>query len=286
MIKNLMQAEFQINYQNSITFVGKGVHYNKPTTITVIPTKSDGIIFRRTDLNNKDFTASYTNIQHTQLNTTIKNGNDSISTIEHLMAAFYYMRIKNAIILIDGQEIPLMDGGSNDFIFGLETLDIPPQTIPKLFIKNEIKVELNDSYIIANPNSTFEVNFTIDFQNSPIGKQEKTFTQAKHNFKEKISHAKTFGHTKQIEEMNKNGICLGGDIFSATIFNDNEIISPSYTYSKMDFVRHKILDFIGDIHTSPYEIIGNFQCYKSSHILNNKLMHQIFSNPNNYTIQN
>ncbi len=276
----------QEHFENSITFFGKGVHYNKDTRMTVIPQSSGGIVFKRTDIEAKPIIANYANVGQMQLNTTISNGKDSIATIEHLMAAFFYFKLKNAIILIDGPEIPLMDGGSNDFIFGLEMLKMPEQVTKKLILKREIKVMLNDSHIIGKPSNEFEVLCEIDFPNSPIGNQVKKFNESTHNFKDKISYAKTFGHIHQIQSMNVRGICLGGDLFSAIIFNDTEIISPSYTHTKMDFVRHKILDFIGDIHITDYEIKGSFECYKSSHALNNMLLREIFCDPNNFEITN
>jgi len=276
----------QEHFENSITFFGKGVHYNKETRMTVIPQSLGGIVFKRTDIEAQPIIANYANVHQMQLNTTISNGKDFISTIEHLMAAFFYFKLKNALILIDGPEIPLMDGGSNDFIFGLEMLKIPQQITKKLILKREIKVTLNDSHIIARPSNDFEVLCEIDFANSSVGRQVKKFNEKMHNFKDKISYAKTFGHIHQIQAMNAKGICLGGDLFSAIIFNDKEIISPSYTHTKMDFVRHKILDFIGDLHITDYEIKGSFECYKSSHALNNILLREIFCDPNNFEITN
>ena len=270
-------------FENSITFFGKGVHYNKDTRMTIIPQSSGGIVFKMTDAS-EPIIAHYTNVHQMQLNTTISNGTHSISTIEHLMAAFFYFKLKNAIILIDGPEIPLMDGGSNDFIFGLEILKMPEQNTKKITLKREIKVTLSDSYIIAKPSDEFEILCEIDFPKSPIGRQTKKFNETKQSFKDTLSYAKTFGHIHQIEAMNAKGICLGGDIFSAIVFNDTEILSPPYTHTKMDFVRHKILDFIGDIHISEFEIQASFECYKSSHALNNILMREIFSDTNNFEI--
>ena len=276
----------QEHFENSITFFGKGVHYNKDTRMTVIPTSSGGIVFHRTDIECEPIVAHYANVHQTQLSTTIGTKEKTVSTIEHLMAAFYYFNLKNAKIIIDGPEIPLMDGGSNDFIFGLEMLKIPERNTPKLLLKKEISVQFNDSKITAKPSENFEVSFKIEFENSPIGTQTNTFNEKKHNFKDTISYAKTFGHIAQIQQMNKLGICLGGDIFSAIVFNDTEILSPSYTHTKMDFVRHKILDFIGDLHITDFEIKGIFECYKSSHALNNALLREIFSDENNFEIIN
>ena len=270
-----------------VNFTGKGVHYGKDVNITIIPRQNGGIIFKRVDIaHNNEIDATYNNVSKTLLNTTISNGNTSVATIEHLMSALFGLKIKNALILIDGPEVPLMDGGSSDFIFGLECITIPKQHTPSLFLQEEIKVELQDSYIIAKPSQNLKITCIIDFKLPFIGKQQIVFDETTHNFKEEISHAKTFGHITQIEQMQKQGICLGGDVYSATVFNDTEILSPAFSYNKDDFVKHKLLDFIGDISLSPYNIKAEFECYKPSHQINNLLISKIFSNSSKFVIKN
>lgn len=268
-----------------ISFKGKGVHYGKDVTMHVIPRNTGGIIFKRTDVvENNEIQALYNNITATTLNSTLSNGNTSVATIEHLMAGLFGVGLKNALILIDGPEVPLMDGGSSDFLFGLEVIKIPTQNTKKLFIKKEIRVENNDSYIIVQPNDCLEVICEIQFREKFIGNQKISFNENKDSFKEIFSHAKTFGHISQVEQMQESGLCLGGDIYSAIIFDDNQILSPSFTYNHDDFIKHKLLDFLGDIHITPYNIKAKFECYKPSHKLNNMLISKIFESTNNYEI--
>lgn len=261
----------------SVNFTGKGVHYGKDVNITIIPMETDGIVFKRVDVpQNNEIQALYGNVVASSLNTTITNGNVGVATVEHLMAALFACKIKHAVILIDGAEVPLMDGGSSDFIFGLESISIPKQVSENLFIQKEIKVELGDSYIVAKPSRYLKINCTIDFPLPFIGKQTFVFDETKNSFKEEISHSKTFGHLTHIEKMQKEGICLGGDLYSAIVFDDEKILSPSFSYNKNDFVKHKILDFIGDISLAPCNIKAEFECYKPSHKLNNLLISKIF----------
>lgn len=265
----------------SINFTGTGVHYGKDVNITVVPMSCGGITFKRIDVpSNNEIQALYSNVLPATLNTTISNGNVSVATIEHLMAALYSCKIKHAVILIDGPEVPLMDGGSSDFIFGLESIPKPKQETKDLLLQKEIKVEIGDSYITAKPLNHLRVKCVIDFPLPFIGVQTFVFDETKNNFKEELSHAKTFGHLGQIEQMKKQGVCLGGDIYSAIIFDDTHIVSPKYSYNKDDFVRHKVLDFLGDISLSEYNIKAEFECYKPSHKLNNLLISKIFETSN------
>lgn len=279
-----MQEFFEKDYNSycndpqKISFCGIGVHYGKSVNMTVIPKEKGGVIFKRTDIEgDNEILANFSNVSKTTLNTTISNGNVSVSTIEHFMAALFAVNLRNAVILIDGPEVPLMDGGSSDFIFGLECIKIPKQDIQKFFVKKEIRVDLNDSYITAKPSNTLKIKCIIDFPHPQIGKQEIIFEDGTNNFKEEFSHAKTFGHIEQVKQMQTSqGICFGGDIFSAMVFDDEKIISPQFSYNIDDFVKHKLLDFIGDISLLPFDIVGEFECCKSSHKINNMLTYKIF----------
>lgn len=264
--------------KRSVAFSGIGVHYGKGVNITVIPQESGGVVFKRIDIeNNNEIPALYSNVSKTTLNTTISNGNVSVSTIEHLMAGLFAVGLKHALILIDGSEVPLMDGGSSDFIFGLECIEVPKQKAENFILKKEIRVTLGDSWIIAKPFDRLKIKCIVDFQHPQIGRQEVIFDETVNNFKEEFSHAKTFGHIKQIQQMQETqGICLGGDIFSAMVFDDEKIISPKFSYNIDDFAKHKMLDFIGDISLSPYNIKAEFECYKPSHKINNMLIYKIF----------
>ncbi len=197
-----------------VNFTGKGVHYGKDVNITIIPRQNGGIIFKRVDIaHNNEIAATYNNVSKTLLNTTISNGNTSVATIEHLMSALFGLKIKNALILIDGPEVPLMDGGSSDFIFGLECITIPKQHTPSLFLQEEIKVELQDSYIIAKPSQNLKITCIIDFKLPFIGKQQIVFDETTHNFKEEISHAKHLDISLKLSKC-KNKVSVLGETYT------------------------------------------------------------------------
>jgi UDP-3-O-[3-hydroxymyristoyl] N-acetylglucosamine deacetylase len=270
----------------SVKFTGVGVHFGKNINMEIVPMQSGGVTFVRTDANNVEIPALYTNVVSTNSNTTIGNGSVKIATIEHFMAALYACNVKHAKIFIDSSEIPLMDGGSNDFIFGLECINCSKQKLPKLILRKEIVVELKDSYIRAMPSHTLRVHAIIDFPNTTIGRQEAFFDENAHYFKDYISHSKTFSHIDFVRKMQEMGIAQGGDIYSAIIFDNEKILSPNLSYNGDDFAKHKILDFIGDIMLCDNDIKGDFECYKSSHQLNNMLLYKIFEDKQNYEIIN
>lgn len=273
------------SYGNSVHMSGVGVHFGKNVNMEIIPKNSGGIVFERIDLNPRiQIPALYSNVGSTDSNTTITKGDAKIATIEHLMAALYACNIRHAHILIDGAEVPLMDGGSNDFIFGLKCLGTIKTVLPKLILTKELKVELKDSYIKATPAEHLEIRCIVDFPVHFIGRQSIVFNETKHSFKEYISHAKTFGHIDFVRKMQEMGIAQGGDIYSAIIFDNEKVMSPDFSYNKDDFAKHKILDFIGDISLCEYDIKGHFECYKPSHHLNNLLIYKIFEDRNNYQI--
>lgn len=280
------------SFQPSVKFSGIGVHFGKNIDMHIVQTQGNGIVFIRTDLSNIEIPALYTNVIATNSNTTIgtdggkEHGkeNAKIATIEHLMAALYACNIKHAQIFINSSEIPLMDGGSNDFIFGLEAAGFQPQKAQNLILKKEILVEKGDSHIKATPLNSLSIHSIIEFAGTSIGRQEIKFNETQHSFREYISYAKTFSHINFVRQMQAAGIAQGGDIYSATIFDNETVLSPKFSYNESDMPKHKILDFIGDISLCPYNIKGHFECYKSSHKINNMLISKIFEDKQNYEI--
>lgn len=270
---------------DSVSFSGIGVHFGANVKMEIIPQSSGGIVFERMDLNPTiQIPALYSNVESTNSNTTIAKNGAKVGTIEHLMAALYACNIRHAHIFIDGAEVPLMEGGSNDFIFGIECLGITNKTSSRLVLNKEITVEYKDSYIKARPAEHLEITCIIDFPVQFIGKQSTIFDETKHSFKEYISHAKTFSHIDFVHKMQAMGIAKGGDVYSAIIFDNEKVISPNFSYNKDDFAKHKILDFVGDISICEYDIKGQFECYKTSHQLNNILISKIFEDKKNYQV--
>lgn len=273
--------------KHSVKFSGIGVHFGKNIDMEIIQTESGGIVFVRTDLNNNvEIPALYINVVATNSNTTIGKDNVKVATVEHFMAAIYACGIRNAKILINGAEVPLMDGGSSDFIFGLDASGMNKQKTSRLILKKEIAVEHKDSYIKATPLDRLQIHSIIDFSGTSIGRQEAFFCENTHSFKEYISHAKTFSHIDFVRKMQEAGIAQGGDVYSAIIFDNEKVLSPKFSYNQNDFSKHKILDFIGDISLCQHDIKGHFECYKSSHNINNMLIYKIFENKENYEIVN
>lgn len=271
---------------------GFGLHFNKPVSMRLIPAKAnEGIKFVRTDIpGNNIIKMDFRNVHNTQFNTTIANETGaSISTIEHLTAAIYVMEIDNLIIEMNECEVPLMDGGSETFVSALRSAGIITQEAKKPIIALTQTLEVRDEsnpeiYIKASPLEKFEVEFTVDFKNPKIGRQSYSYVKNSQNFTTELAFAKTFGHIRDIEFLRTKGYALGGDFESAVIFDDEKILNPNTLTTHQDFVRHKILDFIGDIALSNYEFLAHFECYKSGHALNNALLYKIFQNNKNYII--
>jgi UDP-3-O-[3-hydroxymyristoyl] N-acetylglucosamine deacetylase len=288
---------FRKTLENIVTFVGVGVHSGKKVTIKLIPAEVGmGIVFKRVDVAH-DFNvikADYKSVKHVQLATILCNGLDekdpnycSVSTVEHLLSAMYACGISDLVIEIDGSEIPLMDGGASDFCFGMnsvgiKTFDITQKTLE---IVRDIDVSsVEGSHIKARKgmDGSLKIVFTIDFPEKCIGVQTFTYVHSYENFINYIASAKTFGSIKDIEKARQFGMCLGGDDITAMIFDGENIVTKKYLYYQMDFVLHKILDFIGDISLSGRRITGEFACYKASHVLNNRLLEAVFSDDKNY----
>lgn len=287
-----MKKSFQHTITNSISCSGIGVHSGKISTLTFHPLETDkGIIFKRVDITDRNniIKANYQNIHKTTLGTTLINeDNVEIATIEHLMAALWGANIDNCLIEIDNVEIPVFDGSSEPFIFLLQSAGIQKQNkhrkflkiLKKVFVKNESNS--NESSI--EPNSNFIIDFTINFMSKAIGKQTYNFNNSNDSFLKNISRARTFGHRNEVEYMHKNNLALGGSLENAVVVDNEKVLNPEGLRYHDEFVRHKILDCIGDLYLAGIPILGKFSGHKSGHDLNSKLLNKIFSDESNYQI--
>jgi len=245
-----------------------------------------GIVFIRTDVTNhlNVIHATYNNVTETNLSTIVSNEHGiKVSTIEHLMAALYSFQIDNVIIKIDGPEVPIMDGSSRPFIFMLECagtkiLDAKRKSIK---ILKELEVSHNDAFIVVKPNNALEIDTSIDFASSIIGKQQMIFN-SKSIFKEEIAAARSFGFVSDLKYLNSKGLALGVSLQNAIGIDEQDQALVDLRFED-EFVRHKILDSIGDFYTAG-NVIGNFRCHKSGHFLNNQILREIFADSSNYTI--
>ena len=270
-----------------ITIKGVGLHSGIDVTMKLLPAQADfGIKFYRIDLGKDNVVkALWSNVSNTQLSTTISNSSKaSVSTIEHLMSALSGLHIDNLKIEIDGPEVPIMDGSSRDFVNLIES--VPVKKLDKkrktIKVKKNIKVKNNDSSIELKPNNQFSIDFEIDFPSRFISRQSCQLQLVNGNYKTDIASARTFGFEKDVEYLRSNGLALGGSLDNAVVVGDNKILNKEGLRFKDEFVRHKILDSIGDLYLAGAPIQGYFSGNKSGHHLNNLLLRSLFSDEENF----
>jgi len=268
-------------------FKGIGLHSGKTSNLKIIPAKNDeGIIFKRTDLpKNNTIEANFKNVASAKLCTTLKNkfGN-TVSTVEHLLAAFYIAGIDNAIVEVDNEEIPIMDGSSKDFVEKINEVGLKDLTAKRKFLKITKKVEYeeNKKYISIEPSDDeFEVNFKLDYSNEVIGCQTNTVNFDKDNLKD-IYSSRTFCLYEDIEKIKKIGLAKGGSLDNAVVVRDKEVLNSGGLRNKKEFVNHKILDLAGDFLLSGYRVFGKVKCVQGGHLLTNSFLKELFLNVSNF----
>jgi UDP-3-O-[3-hydroxymyristoyl] N-acetylglucosamine deacetylase len=278
----------QLTIQNPISCFGIGVHSGNKTQVTLKPaTENTGIVFVRTDVSSVDnkILANYLNVFDTSLSTSIKNSaNVCVSTIEHLMAAIWGCGINNLIIEIDGKEVPIMDGSSKAFVWMLECAGFKLLNAPRKRLKllKEIKVEDSGTEIFARPSENMVIDLTIDFVSKAIGKQKHIFS-AEHNFKDDIANSRTFGFVQDLDYLQSKGLAKGASLDNAIGIDKDVILNHEGLRHKNEFVRHKMLDLMGDLYTTGTHFVARIDGYKTSHNLNNKFLRKVFSDPYAYS---
>ncbi len=270
-----------------ISINGIGLHSGIKVSMKLLPAEADfGIKFYRTDINqNNIIDALWSNVSSTLLSTTITNSSgNSVSTIEHLMSALSGLHIDNLKIEIDGPEVPIMDGSSKDFVNLIES--IPLKNLNKkrkiIKIKKNIKVINDDSSVELKPNKQFSIDFEIDFPSKLISRQSCQLQLINGNYKSDIASARTFGFEKDVDTLRSKGLALGGSLNNAVVVGNNKILNKEGLRFKDEFVRHKILDSIGDLYLAGAPIQGYFFGHKSGHYLNNLLLKSLFSDDTNF----
>ena len=289
MIANSNISSNQQTIRKSFSLNGIGLHSGKKVKIIVEPAKvNNGIKFIRTDLKKDNIVpALWSNVSSTNLCTTISNQKGvSVSTIEHLMSSLSGMHIDNANILINNLEVPIMDGSSLPFVKELENSGIVNQEISRkiISVKKEIFVSNNDSYAKITPNKQFSINFEIDFESQLVSKQACQLQLINGNYKTDISSARTFGFEKDVDYLQANGLALGGSLDNAVVVGEKNILNKEGLRFNDEFVRHKILDSIGDLYLAGKPIQGYFYGNKSGHFLNNQLLRELFSDKSNFDL--
>lgn len=277
----------QQTLRNPISCYGIGMHSGNKTQVTLKPAPANsGVMFVRTDISqvdNKVF-ALYNNVYDTTLSTSIKNIADTqVATIEHLMAAIWGCGIDNIIIEIDGPEVPIMDGSSKPFVFMIEYAGIKKQNASKRYLKllKDIHVTDNGCDIFAAPNKSLHIDLSIDFLTPAIGKQQHTLHE-KQNFRDEIADSRTFGFLSDLDYLRSKGLAKGASLNNAIGIDKDVILNHDGLRHDNEFVRHKMLDLLGDLFNSGGSFVGKLNGHKTSHSLNNKFLHKIFEDPHAY----
>ncbi len=273
----------QRTLRNSIRATGVGLHTGKKVMMTLRPAPADrGIFFRRVDLPQPvDIPARAENVGETTLGTTLVSGEARISTVEHLLSAFAGLGIDNACVEVTAGEVPIMDGSAGPFVFLLQSAGIEEQALPKRFIrvKKTVEVRDGDKWARFDPFEGFKVNFEIEFDH-PIFKrrlQRASMNFSTTSFLKEISRARTFGFMRDLETLRAHNLALGGTLQNAIVLDDVGVVNEDGLRYEDEFVKHKILDAIGDLYLLGRSLIGEFSGHKSGHDLNNRLLRALLA---------
>jgi len=279
----------QKTIKNTVKFSGIGLHNGKVTNVSVKPADpNSGIVFKRIDLNDNNIIyPNFSNVSNTSLNTTISNENGvKVSTIEHLMGALFGLGIDNALIEIDNDEVPILDGSAKQFIekivkSGLKVSEAPIKIIK---INKKISFEEGKRFISIEPSKlNLEIDFNLEYQNKIIGNQRNRVNVYEDDLTD-IFNSRTFCLYEDIEKIKKNGLAKGGSLENAIVVKDNKIVNDHGLRNRLEFVNHKILDCIGDLYTSGYRMVASIRCSQGGHYLTNKLLRKVFENKENFSI--
>ena len=264
-----------------ISCTGIGLHSGKKVRLTIKPAPpNSGITFERVDISpGCSVKASFDNVVETNMATTIGFNGYSVSTIEHIMAAFFGMGIDNVLVQIDGGEIPIMDGSSAPFIFLLKNAGITIQNNYKTFllVKKSVKVKDGNRFVYLSPANELKITYKIDFNHPLIKDQTYEISFSQSTFVNEISRARTFGFLRDVQTLRNNGLAKGGSLDNAIVVDEFRVLNEDGLRYKNEFVRHKLLDFIGDLAILGCVPIGHFVVERSGHSLNQKLLKQFMA---------
>ena len=279
----------QKTIKKKVSFSGVGLHSGKISKICVKPSEPDtGIVFKRVDLSENNLIyPNFMNVSNTALCTTISNSYGvKVSTIEHLMGALFGLGIDNALVEIDNEEVPILDGSAKLFINEILSVGLESSNKPIKIIKINRKVEFknSDKFISIEPSKlSLDIDFQLKYQNQIIGNQRNKINVYEDNLEE-IFNSRTFCLYEDIEAIKKNGLAKGGSLDNAIVVKGENILNPDGLRNTKEFVNHKILDCIGDLFTSGYRMIASVNCSQGGHYMTNSLLRKVFENKDNFSI--
>ncbi|NOR63544.1 MAG: UDP-3-O-[3-hydroxymyristoyl] N-acetylglucosamine deacetylase [Rhodobacteraceae bacterium] len=273
----------QRTFKREIHIVGTGLHSGRPARLVLSPAAANmGIWFRRVDVRGQDnmIPALWDMVHDTRLSTCIRNdAGVSVSTIEHLMAALAGCGVHNAIVEIDGPEVPIMDGSSTRFVAEIQRAGLVEQgqTVALLEVHETVRVENGDAFAEISPLDHFEIDFTIDFPGTIIGRQSAMLDMRNGNFVHDIANCRTFCRVEDVDAMRANGRALGGSLDNALVIDGDHYQNAGGPRRADECVRHKMLDAMGDLMLAGTPILGRYRGFKAGHALTNQLLHKLFS---------
>lgn len=278
----------QRTLQRAASIEGVGLHSGQPVTLRLIPAPADhGLVFVRTDLADKPaipVRSEY--VVDTSLATTLGHGKARVATVEHLLAALSGLGIDNLRIEIDGPEVPIVDGSAEPFARLISDVGIRTQEEFKQFIviKRSVTVVDGDKHATFSPSRRFRIDCTIDFKHPLISDQQFTLEFSDHSFVREVARARTFGFLRDVDRLRQMGLARGGSLDNAVVVDDFSILNPEGLRFPDEFVRHKLLDALGDVALLGKPVIGAMTAYKTGHALNQRLVAKVLSDPQNYEV--
>ena len=279
----------QKTIKNNVSFSGIALHSGLDVNICIKPAEPNfGIVFKRVDFNENNLVyPNFMNVTNTSLNTTIENEfGVKVSTIEHLMGALFGLGIDNALIEINNEEVPILDGSAKNFIEKIISAGIKISNSPIKIIKINKKIEFSDGerFISIKPSTlSLDIDFQLKYNNNIISNQKNKVKVYEDDLTD-IYNSRTFCLFEDIELIKKNGLAKGGSLDNAIVVKDDEVLNPEGLRNSKEFVNHKILDCIGDLYTSGYRILASITCSQGGHYLTNQLLRKVFQNKDNFSI--
>ena len=280
----------QRTLKTSISTKGVGLHTGARVELALHPAPVDsGIVFRRVDLPVPAvIEARAENVGDTRLSSTLKADGASVSTVEHLMSALAGLGIDNVRVDIAGPEVPIMDGSAGPFVYLLQTAGVVEQRAPKKFLRvvETVEVRDGDKWARFSPYAGFRLDFTIDFPHPVFGTENKhaVIDFAEHSYAKEVARARTFGFMQDVEAMRSMGLALGGSLQNAVVVDETRVLNSEGLRYENEFVKHKVLDAIGDIYLIGRPLIGEYAAFKSGHGLNNQLARALLAQPEAFEI--
>jgi UDP-3-O-[3-hydroxymyristoyl] N-acetylglucosamine deacetylase len=284
----LRNMKVQRTLKQSFTLRGIGLHSGKRASLVVRPAPANhGVCFVRTDLEGRPTVGAHVrNVISTTLATTIAEGSAKVSTVEHLMSALWAMGVDNALCEVDGEEVPILDGSALPFAEAIAKVGLKSQRASRRYLvaKETIELRSGDKWAVLRPAKDFSIRYTIDFPHPVINRQEFHFSHQT-DFASEIAPCRTFGFLRDVERMQAMGLARGGSLKNAVVLDDQKALNPEGLRFEDEFVRHKVLDALGDFSLIGFPILAEIELHKAGHELQTKLIHELLERPHAFAIR-